>query len=32
MGCGLCMGVAVEIGEVVRGGRRELWQDCAWWF
>jgi len=28
----LCVGVAVEINEVVRGGRRELWQDCVWWF
>ena len=26
------MGVAVEIDEVMRGGRRELWQDRAWWF
>ena len=29
---GLFMGAAVEIGEVVRGGRSELWRDCAWWF
>ena len=26
------MGVAVEIDEVMRGGRRELWRDRAWWF
>ena len=32
MGHGLFMGAAVEIGEVVRGGRSELWRDCAWWF
>ena len=32
MGRGLCVGAAVEIGEVVRGGRHESWQDRAWWF
>ena len=32
MGCELCVDVAVEISEVVRGGRRESWQDCVWWF
>ena len=26
MGRGLCVGAAVEIGEVVRGGRHESWQ------
>ena len=31
MGCGLFVGAAVEISEVVRGGRCELWQDHAWW-
>ena len=32
MGCGLFVGVAVEIGEVVHGGWRESWRDHAWWF
>ena len=32
MGRGLCMGAAVDIGEVVHGGWCELWRDHAWWF
>ena len=32
MGYGLFIGAAVEIGEVVHGGRCESWQDHAWWF